>query len=571
MPQRHLITSALPYINGVKHLGNLIGSMLPADVYARYLRQRGQEVLFICGTDEHGTPAELAAAAAGLDVATFCAQQHRVQAEICARFSLSFDHFGRSSAPQNHALTRHFAARLQQNGYTEARSTRQLYSRADGRFLPDRYVVGTCPHCGSTNARGDQCEACTRVLDAVDLLAPRSAISGSTELEVRETRHLFLLQSKLAEQVRAWLDSRVGWNQLTLSIARKWLEEGLQDRCITRDLSWGIPVDQPGLEGKVFYVWFDAPIGYLAATREWSDTAPTQRDWKAWWAAPDDVTYTQFMAKDNVPFHTISFPATVLGSGEGWKLPDLIKGFSWLTYEGGKFSTSARRGVFMDVALELLPADYWRYYLLANAPESQDFDFTWEHFANTVNKDLVGVIGNLVNRSTTFASSRFEGRVPGGGEAGELEGRLYTTVEESLRELERQLGALELRKAAQALRSLWAAGNVYLDAAAPWRAIKTDPARAGTALRTVLNLIRIAAVVSRPFIPDTSAKIGQALGCSELELSWPGADLRKELELLPAGRPFRVPPLLFRALEAAEVAEWRARFSGTGAVTRSKS
>jgi methionyl-tRNA synthetase len=571
MPQRHLITSALPYINGIKHLGNLIGSMLPADVYARYLRQRGQEVLFICGTDEHGTPAELAAAAAGLDVATFCAQQHRAQAEICARFSLSFDHFGRSSAPQNHALTQYFAALLAQNGYTEARSTRQLYSHADGRFLPDRYVVGTCPHCGARNARGDQCEACTRVLDAVELLAPRSAISGSTELEARETRHLFLLQSRLAEQLRAWLDTRVGWNQLTLSIARKWLEEGLQDRCITRDLSWGIPVDQPGFEGKVFYVWFDAPIGYLAATREWSDRDPARRDWKEWWAAPEEVVYTQFMAKDNVPFHTISFPATVLGSGEGWKLPDVIKGFSWLTYEGGKFSTSARRGVFMDVALELLPADYWRYYLLANAPESQDFDFSWDHFASTVNKDLVGVIGNLVNRTTTFASSRFAGLIPASGEPGELEGRLYATIDESLRELERQLSALELKKATQALRALWAAGNVYLDAAAPWKAIQTDPARAGTALKTVLNLIRVAAVVSRPFIPETSNTIGQALGCSEAELRWPGADVRKELEVLPTGRPLRVPPLLFRPLEAALVAQWRARFSGTGAVTRSKS
>jgi methionyl-tRNA synthetase len=571
MSQRHLITSALPYINGIKHLGNLIGSMLPADVYARYLRQRGHEVLFICGTDEHGTPAELAASAAGLEIATFCAQQHRAQAEICARFSLSFDHFGRSSAPQNHALTQHFAAALEQNGYTEVRSTRQLYSRADGRFLPDRYVVGTCPYCGSTNARGDQCEACTRVLDAVDLLAPRSAISGSTELELRETRHLFLLQSKLAGQIRAWLDTRTGWNQLTLSIARKWLAEGLQDRCITRDLSWGVPVDQPGFEGKVFYVWFDAPIGYLAATREWSDEDPGRRDWKAWWAAPDAVVYTQFMAKDNVPFHTISFPATVLGSGEGWKLPDVIKGFSWLTYEGGKFSTSARRGVFMDAALELLPADYWRYYLLANAPESQDFDFSWEHFASTVNKDLVGVIGNFVHRTTTFAASRFEGRIPAGGEPGELEERLCSTAADCLLELERQLSALELRKAAQALRALWAAGNVYLDAAAPWKTIKSEPARAATSLRTALNLIRFAAVVSGPFIPETCARIGQALGCSGAELAWPRADVRKELEVLPAGRTFRVPALLFRPLEAAEVSAWRARFSGTGAVTRSKS
>ncbi|HEU4581353.1 MAG TPA: methionine--tRNA ligase [Polyangiaceae bacterium] len=570
MTQRYLITSALPYINGIKHLGNLIGSMLPADVYARYLRQRGYEVLLICGTDEHGTPAELAAAAAKLDVAAFCEQQHRLQAEICERFSLSFDHFGRTSAPQNHVLTKHFAAVLEQNGYIEARSTRQIYSRADQRFLPDRYVVGTCPHCGFTNARGDQCDSCTRVLDAVDLIQPRSAVSGSTELEVRETRHLFLLQSKLAEQVQAWLDTRVGWNQLTLSIARKWLEEGLQDRSITRDLSWGVPVEKPGFEGKVFYVWFDAPIGYLAATKEWSDKDPARRDWKSWWAAPQDVVYTQFMAKDNVPFHTISFPATVLGSREGWKLPDVIKGFSWLTYEGGKFSTSSQRGIFMDAALELLPADYWRFYLLANAPEGQDFNFAWEHFAATVNKDLVGVIGNLVNRTTTFASSRFEGRIPPSGPVGEQEQRLQGTLGEALSELETQLGALEFKKASQALRSFWAAGNVYLDATAPWKAIKTDPARAGTALRNVLNLIRIAAIVSRPFIPEASAKICEAFALTEAEQQWPSSDLKKELDVLPAGRSFQVPPLLFRPLEAAEVAQWRERFDGTGVVTRSK-
>ena len=273
---RHLITSALPYINGVKHLGNLIGSMLPADIYARYLRLRGEEVLFICATDEHGTPTELAAKEAGLEVAEFCRIQHEVQRDIGERFGLSWDHFGRSSSAENRELTQHFAARLDAEGYLEERTTKQVYSPVDGRFLPDRYIIGTCPYCGYPNARGDQCENCTRVLDPTDLIDPRSAISGSTDLEVRETKHLYLLQSKLVDEVAAWIEEHADvWPALTLSIARKWITEGVQDRGITRDIDWGVPViDRPGFEDKVFYVWFDAPIEYIGATAEWAAARP---------------------------------------------------------------------------------------------------------------------------------------------------------------------------------------------------------------------------------------------------------------------------------------------------------
>ena len=354
---RILITSALPYINGIKHLGNLVGSMLPADIYARFQRQRGHDVLYICATDEHGTPAELAALEAGLEVAEYCRQQHQIQAEIYDRFGLSFDYFGRSSSRQNRELTQHFCRQLDARGLIEERVTQQVFSTTDGRYLPDRYIVGTCPHCGYDAARGDQCENCTRVLDPVELLDARSAVSGSTELEIRETRHLFLLQSKLADRLAEWIGSLRDWPNLVTSIARKWLTEGLHDRGITRDLSWGVPVDRPGFEDKVFYVWFDAPIEYIAATREWADEAPEERDWRSWWYDADDVRYVQFMAKDNIPFHTISFPGTLLGSGESWKLVDYIKGFNWLNYYGGKFSTSRKRGVFMDQALAKFPAD----------------------------------------------------------------------------------------------------------------------------------------------------------------------------------------------------------------------
>ena len=348
---RYLITSALPYINGIKHLGNLVGSMLPADVYTRFLRQEGEDVLYICATDEHGTPAEIAALEAGLDVAEFCARQYQKQKDIYDRFGLSFDYFGRTSAPENHELTQHFYRQLATHGFVEEREISQIYSLEDERFLPDRYVTGTCPYCGYEKARGDQCENCTRVLTPTQLVSPRSTISGSTNLEVRTSKHLFLLLDKLSDEVRTWVEQQTQWPTLTKSIALKWLNEGLQSRGITRDLTWGVPVPTEGFEGKVFYVWFDAPIGYVSATKAWGKV--TDNDWESWWKDADNIRYTQFMAKDNLPFHTIMWPATILGSREPWKMADYIKGFNWLNYYGGKFSTSSKRGVFLDQALEI--------------------------------------------------------------------------------------------------------------------------------------------------------------------------------------------------------------------------
>ena len=344
---RHLITSAIPYINGIKHLGNLVGSQLPADLFARYQRQRGHEVMFICATDEHGTPAELAAKKAGKPVAEYCAEMHATQAQIATDFGLSFDHFGRSSSERNNVLTQHFAGKLDENGWIREVEESQIYSIDDARFLPDRYIEGTCPNCGYDKARGDQCENCTKQLDPTDLINPRSAVSGSTNLEVRSTKHLYLRQRGMRDQLAAWIDSKTDWPILTTSIAKKWLNdgEGLQDRGITRDLDWGIPVkkgDQPwpGMEGKVFYVWFDAPIEYIAGTAECTDArGEPDAAWRRWWRldeGAEDVTYTQFMGKDNVPFHTLSFPATILGSAEPWKLVDYIKSFNYLTYDRGQ-------------------------------------------------------------------------------------------------------------------------------------------------------------------------------------------------------------------------------------------
>ncbi|MEV5508873.1 methionine--tRNA ligase [Streptomyces orinoci] len=568
---RHLITSALPYINGIKHLGNMVGSMLPADVYARFLRQTGRETIYICATDEHGTPAELAAKEAGLAVDAYCAQQHDAQKAIYQGFNLSFDYFGRSSSAENREITQHFARKLKENGFIEERAIRQVYSLADERFLPDRYIVGTCPHCGYDKARGDQCENCTRVLDPTDLVDARSAISGSSDLEVRETKHLFLLQSKLQGEVEAFIDEHgKDWPVLASSIARKWLTEGLHDRAITRDLDWGVPVPadtwpELAAEGKVFYVWFDAPVEYIGATKEWADQAPAERDWKSWWYEAEDVRYTQFMAKDNVPFHTVMFPATELGTREPWKKVDYVKAFNWLTYYGGKFSTSQKRGIFTDAALELLPADYWRYFLMANAPESDDTSFTWELFAASVNKDLADTLGNFVNRVLSFSRKRFGDHVPAGLEAGAAEAALGEEVARLLLEYQEHMEALQFRKAAQALRALWSAGNSYLETKAPWLEIKTNPDGAALTLRTAMNLIHLYAIVSEPFIPASAAVMRSAFQLPDDNATWVSHDEACSLSFVPEGTPFTVPPVLFAKITEEDLESYRERFGSAEA------
>ncbi|MEO9515569.1 MAG: methionine--tRNA ligase [Paracoccaceae bacterium] len=565
---RHLITSAIPYINGIKHLGNLVGSQLPADLYARFQRARGNEVLFLCATDEHGTPAELAAAKAGKDVADYCAEMHDIQSKIADGFGLSFDHFGRSSSLQNRKLTQHFAGRLADAGLIREVSEKQVYSHADGRFLPDRYIEGTCPNCGYDRARGDQCENCTKQLDPTDLIDPRSAISGSTDLEVRETKHLYLRQSALKDDLDTWIDSKTNWPVLTTSIAKKWLHDGdgLQDRGITRDLDWGVPVkrgddDWPGMEDKVFYVWFDAPIEYIACAVEWVD-AGKGKDWQRWWrtdAGASDVHYTQFMGKDNVPFHTLSFPATILGSGEPWKMVDHLKSFNYLNYDGGQFSTSQGRGVFMDQALDVLPADYWRWWLLSNCPESSDSEFTWEQFQQGVNKDLADVLGNFVSRVTKFCRSKFGENVPEGGSYGPAETELIETLNKRVATYYSLMENMEIRKSAQELRGIWVAGNEYLQAQAPWTTIKEDQEQAAAQIRLALNLTALYARLSAPFIPTAAAQLQSTLGLATLDLP---EDAASALSEMTAGRGFTVPDNLFAKISDEQRGEWSELFAG---------
>jgi methionyl-tRNA synthetase len=495
---------------------------------------------------------------------------HGVQAEIAKGFRLSFDHFGRSSSQRNHRLTQHFAGKLAENGLIREVSEKMIYSIDDGRFLPDRYIEGTCPNCGFESARGDQCDNCTKQLDPTDLINPRSTISGSTNLEERETKHLYLMQRALKDKLEAWIDSKTDWPILTTSIAKKWLNDGdgLQDRGITRDLHWGIPVmrgDQPwpGMEGKVFYVWFDAPIEYIACTAEWADAnGLDDAAWQRWWRTDKgaaDVTYYQFMGKDNVPFHTLSFPATILGSGEPWKLVDYLKSFNYLNYDGGQFSTSRGRGVFMDQALSILPSDYWRWWLLSHAPESSDAEFTWENFQASVNKDLADVLGNFVSRVTKFAVSKLGDTVPEAGAFGPMETALIADLGVRIADYTRAMEGMEVRKAAAELRAIWVIGNEYLQAAAPWSVVKTDPDQAQAQIRLALNLIRIYAVLSSPFIPDAAQTMMTAMGSDDW--TWP-SDVHAAVRTLPAGHSFTVPENLFRKITDEERADWQARFAG---------
>ncbi len=555
-----LVTSALPYVNGVPHLGHMVGCLLPSDVYARFMRMMGNEVLYIGGTDEHGTPSEVGAAKEGMPVEEYCNGYHQRHKKTYEDFELSFDCFGRTSSDANKEIVYHIFEALDKNGMIEERTIKQIYSIDDERFLPDRYVTGTCPHCGYDKARGDQCENCTKVLDPTDLINPRSTISGSTNLEIRETKHLFLNLPKIEPKLAEWVKTREPyWPEIAYSIAQKWLKEGLQERCITRDLKWGFSVNKPGYEDKVFYVWFDAPIGYIGITKQWADA--NGKDWKEWWYDAKDVDYVEFMGKDNVPYHAISFPATLLGTGEPWTFVKTLKGFSYLTYEGGKFSKSEKRGIFAEDAVKEYPADYWRYWLMANAPESSDSSFSFDLFAGVVNKDLNGVLGNFVSRVLKMTASKIGEEVPSGGENTELEAELIKNLQEHVNDYFKYMNELEFRKATNELRAIWVEGNNYISVAEPWTVIKENPERAAAILRNCINLIRIFAILSAPIMPKIAEDMMNKLGLSLKDVgSIKNFNVAKEMNALQAGHKFSIGDMLFERITPERVEELKQKY-----------
>ena len=557
-----LITSALPYINGVPHLGHMVGCLLPSDIYARYMRMQGNDVLYIAGTDEHGTTSEVGALKEGMDVQSYCDMYHDRHAQTYKDFNLSFDYFGRTSSEQNKKATYHIFEQLDKNGFIEERTIKQVYSVDDKMFLADRYITGTCPYCGYEKARGDQCENCTKVLEPTDLINPKSSISGSTNLEVRETKHLFLNLPKIEQRLSEWLKTKEPfWPDVAYTIAQKWLKEGLQPRCITRDLKWGFPVNKEGYEDKVFYVWFDAPIGYIGITMEWADQNPAERNWKDWWLDAKDVRYVEFMGKDNVPYHSITFPATLLGTGENWTMVDYLKGMSYLTYEGGKFSKSEKRGIFAEDAIKEFPADYWRYWLMSNAPEGSDSSFSFDLFASVINKDLNGVLGNFVSRVLKMTSSKLGDTVPACAELTTAEKDLIANLQTRVNDYFKYMDEMEFRKAMNELRAIWVEGNNYISTTEPWTVIKTDATRAAAILNICINLIRIFAILSAPVMPAVSAAMLERLGLKAEDMpSLKGFDVAEEIAAVKAGAPFTIGDALFERITPERVEELKQKY-----------
>jgi len=557
---KYIVTSALPYINGVKHLGNLVGSLLPADVYARYLRLLGEDVLCVCGTDEHGTPAQISAMEEGVGVKDYVDKYYKIQKKIYEDFGLSFDYFGRTSSPENHKITQHLFLKLKENGLIEERETTQYYSEDDKMFLSDRFIVGTCPNCGYESARGDQCEQCAKLLDPTDLKNPRSAISGGANLALRTSKHLFLNLPKMQGKISEWVATKSHWPKTSMSIARKWLKEGLKERSITRDLVWGIKVPLAGYEDKVFYVWFDAPIGYIGISMEWANKTGRPDRWKDYWKDPGTRLF-QFMAKDNIPFHTVTWPATMMGADDGFVLADMVKGFQWLNFEGGKFSTSKGRGVFTDDALKLFPPDYWRYYLLYIIPEKADTDFKWRGFQTAVNKDLSDVLGNFVHRSLTFLNRYFDGVVPEVGKWGAEDDRFKEEFRKALAGIKSNMAACRFRPSVLALRDFWIECNKYFEVKAPWQARKDDIESAKATMNLCAHVCRGLAIAGSIFIPFTSQKIFAYLGLDEDPSKKKWDDIL-DFDCLTGKKISPSPEPLFTKVEDEQVKELSERFAG---------
>lgn len=551
MHNKYLITSALPYVNGPLHIGHLIGCLLPSDIYARYCRARGRNVLYVCGADEHGTPSVVGAMKQGLSVEEYNEGFYQNQLQAVQNFKLSFDLYGRTHTQKQTELVQSLFKRWDELGLIEERTMRQPFSVTDNMFLSDRQIEGTCPKCGYERANGDQCEKCGSLLDPSDLIHPYSIVSHSHDIEFRETKHLYFLYSKLEDQLRDWVNSRQGWPKTAMSIAHKWLSEGLKDTPITRDLSWGIPVNKPGYENKVFYVWFDAPWGYVSISEYAND------NWADWWKQ-DDTFYAQFMGKDNVSFHSVFFPSQELALQDNWKTVDLLKAFNFMNFEGNKISKSKGNGVFLDTAIDYAPSDAWRYALTASAPETDDSDFTVQRFADIVNKDLNGMLGNFVSRVTKLTEKNFGLNVPAKQDCAACEFiKLENALNTNLAKLTDAIESCEFRDAIFALRSLWAAGNEFMTEMEPWALVKNgDMVRAGAVLNECFQLIDFYARVSAPFIPDAADKMRQVFAQTH-DKTWPTQYERR----IANGADFIVPENLFNRFDDAMIAAMTEKYS----------
>jgi methionyl-tRNA synthetase len=546
--KKRLITSALPYVNNIPHLGNLI-QVLSADVFARYCRSRGYETLYICGTDEYGTATETRALQEGITPQELCDRYFVIHRDIYRWFEIEFDYFGRTSTPLQTEIVQDIFKKVDAAGYINEHETQQLYCPTCERFLADRFVVGTCPNCGYEGARGDQCDNCQSLLEPTDLINPRCGVC-STEPQLRTTKHLYIDLPKALPLLEAWMTraSKEGfWANNAIQMTKSWIRDGLKERAITRDLKWGIPVPKAGYEDKVFYVWFDAPIGYISITANATD------QWRTWWHDPKEVELFQFIGKDNIPFHTVIFPSSLLATGEEWTMLHHMSSTEYLNYEGGKFSKSQGIGIFgNDVQDTGIPADVWRFYIFLNRPEKSDVTFSWSDFQEKVNGELIGNLSNLVNRTLTFAKRYFS--------ADELfaapfDEELLATIEERERAIEALLERAEERDGMRAILALSSLGNKIFQDSEPWKLRTSDPSRAQSLLKTLIYLVRDLGVLIEPYMPQTSRRILGFLG--QEGTRW--TDLAKRDGIEGIGEV----ELLFTKLENEQIETLRTRYSGS--------
>ncbi|MCL2192828.1 MAG: methionine--tRNA ligase [Treponema sp.] len=575
MTKRRLITAALPYANNIPHLGNLV-QVLSADAFARFCRLREYETLYICGTDEYGTATETRAAEDGISPQELCDHYHEVHDSIYRWFQISFDKFGRTSTLVQTQVTQDIFNRLDKAGFISEHEVTQLHCTKCQRFLADRFVRGVCPHCDYADARGDQCETCGKLLDPTDLKDPRCHVCGSTPIP-QSTKHLYIDLPKIKDKLEAWIKvaSEKGfWAHNAVQMTQAWIRDGLRERAITRDLKWGIPVPKPGYENKVFYVWFDAPIGYISITgclgeeieKGWMGLhlLPSQvrkfSEWRKfvahWWESPDDVELFQFIGKDNIPFHTVVFPSSLLGSGGKWTMLHHMSSTEYLNYESGKFSKSRGVGVFgSDVMDTGIPPDVWRFYIFYNRPEKADVMFTWKDFQEKVNGELIGNMGNLVNRTLSFITRYYDGEIPQGTSNPNLWEKVRTFQKSVTEKLERA----ELRDAFREIFALSSYANKYFQDAEPWRLRTEDPERAAQVIRDLAHIVRDLAIMIDPYMPQTSTRILMFFGLKLREtLKWHG--LGRAAGLFPIKKIEST--VLFSRLEDDEINRLRERFSG---------
>ncbi|MBD3337094.1 MAG: methionine--tRNA ligase [Candidatus Eisenbacteria bacterium] len=534
-----LVCVAWPYANAQLHLGHMAGCYLPADIFARYHRLAGSDAIMVSGSDMHGTPIAVAAEAEGVPPAELAERFHKINSQAMLDLDIRFDLFTSTATGNHREVAQGLFLKLHEGGYVERRTQQIPYCPSCARFLPDRFVEGTCPHCGNEKARGDQCDRCGKTLDPQELINPRCKLSGD-EPEIRDTDHLFFRLSAFEKRLLEWIETMDHWRPNVINFTRNWIKEGLKDRPITRDLGWGIPIPLEGYEDKRIYVWFEAVIGYLSATKEWAQRHGDPSAWERWWKNPEARSY-YFLGKDNIPFHTIIWPAMLMGHGE-LNLPYDVPANEYLQLGGEKFSKSSGLGVWVSDVVERFQTDSIRYYLTANMPETRDSSWEWQEFIDRVNNELVGIFGNLCHRSLTFTRRRF-GAIPPLGDRIAEDDAMLERIGSAGREVAGLLEVCNFRRALRAVMNLAQAGNQYFDKKAPWALIKSDKESCGTALHICLRVLQGLAVYSAPFMPRAAQKLWGYLGRRE--------PMRWDLALAPLeeGAELPDPEILFAKVE----------------------